>query len=261
MRQHVREEIYDLVRSKLISKIINYSPESEHKPFFTSIFSDARIVSASLVHSFYTSFGMSLYEQIALIIARGAGYRAERQYILKGDIDLRTSQLIDEMWEHAKSEGSYSKLYEIEKIRNSIYPARDIQQHSDSIIDVFLEIPSDPHPIEYYIDVKTVKPNKENFQSFKRKLLRWIGYRLSVERGANVHSCIAIPYNPYHPNPYLQSMRGGVGKSLDGEYDILVQDGFWNLVGGNETTYIELLGIFEDVGREISQLIDERFGR
>ena len=56
-------------------------------------------------------------------------------------------------------------------------------------------------------------------------------------------------------------MRGGVGKSLDGEYDILVQDGFWNLVGGNETTYIELLGIFEDVGREISQLIDERFGR
>lgn len=255
MNTTVRSQIKSLIRGKLITKIENYSPDSDHKPFFTSLFSEEKIVSASLIHSFYTSFGMSIYEQLAVLLSQGAGYHAERQHILVGDIDLRTEQLIDTMWEESKNVGCKNKLEQIEQIRSSIYPARSASQHNDSIVDLFIRTPNNQ---EYYIDIKTVKPNKEAFHSFKRKLLRWAGYRFSMNRDAQIGTYIAIPYNPYHPTSYLDGMR--FGKCMDAHHDILAQEQFWNLVGGENTTYTELLNIFQEIGQELSQQIQERFG-
>jgi hypothetical protein len=110
--------------------------------------------------------------------------------------------------------------------------------------------------MEYYIDIKTVKPNKEAFESYKRKLLRWVGYRLSIDRDAQLGTYIAIPYNPYHPTPYLDGMN--FGQCMDSEHDILVQENFWNLLGGDNTTYIELLEIFRQVGDELRDRLNER---
>ena len=90
MNPKVRTQIHKLIRDKLVSKVENYKPESEHKPFFTAIFSEDKVLTASLVHSFYTTFGMSIYEQLAIMLAKSAGYHVERQYKLEGDIDLRT---------------------------------------------------------------------------------------------------------------------------------------------------------------------------
>lgn len=250
----VRQAIYELVYSKLSAKIEGYSPESEHKPFFTRIFSNEMVLTHSIVQSFYTSFGMSIYEQMAEMLAQSAGYEVHRQYRLEGDIDLRTSQLIDEMWEHDKEHGSSDKLDQIERIRESIYQARRAEVHHDSVVDVYIHRPDG---WEFYIDIKTVKPNKENFESFKRKLLRWVGYRLSTNRDAQLVTAIAVPYNPFHPRPYAQSMRHG--KSLDGTNDILVQEQFWNLIGGSDTTYDELLDIFTQVGNNIRHQINAMF--
>ncbi|MFS0918557.1 TdeIII family type II restriction endonuclease [Brevibacillus sp. 179-C 1.1 NHS] len=255
MNPKVRTQIHKLIRDKLVSKVENYKPESEHKPFFTAIFSEDKVLTASLVHSFYTTFGMSIYEQLAIMLAKSAGYHVERQYKLEGDIDLRTSNLIDEMWEHDKTHGSADKLEELEKIRASIYPARDVQVQIDSVVDIFIKKPSGE---EYYIDVKTVKPNKGEFEYHKRKLLRWAGYRYSVDRQANVSTYLAIPYNPFHPEPYITKMWGKA-KCMDANHDLLVQDDFWNLVGGSDTTYDNLLDIFRQVGRELSQLINSKF--
>ncbi len=47
------------------------------------------------------------------------------------------------------------------------------------------------------------------YQLVYGKLLLWTGYRLSVDREAKVNTCIAVPYNPYHQNPYLDHLRGG----------------------------------------------------
>ena len=71
MNTTVSNQVRNLVRQKLITKIENYSPDSEHKPFFTSLFSEEKIVTASLIHSFYTSFGMSIYEQLVVMLAHG----------------------------------------------------------------------------------------------------------------------------------------------------------------------------------------------
>ncbi|HHK5559598.1 hypothetical protein CN975_16480 [Bacillus cereus] len=254
MDEGVKKQIYQLVYKKLSTKIESYRPESEHKPFFSRIFSNEMIVTHSLIQSFYTSFGMSIYEQMAEMLAYSAGYEVHRQYRLEGDIDLRTAQFIDEIWEHDKTYGSGNKLNQIEQIRENIYPARSPVVHNDSVVDIFIKRPDG---WEFYIDIKTVKPNKENFQSFKRKLLRWVGYRLSVNPSAKLVTAIAIPYNPFHPTPYSQGMRHG--QSLDANYDILVQEQFWNLVGGSDTTYIELLEIFTSVGNELRNQVEEMF--
>lgn len=256
MDEDVRQQIYRLVFNKLSAKIEGYSPESEHKPFFTRIFSNGMVLTHSLVQSFYTSFGMSIYEQIAVMLARSVGYVAERQYRLEGDIDLRTSQLIDEMWEHDKVHGSFDKPGEIRRIRESIYPARRAEVQHHSVVDLFIKRPDDE---EFYIDIKTVKPNLGELESFKRKLLLWVGYRLSTDRKAKVNTCIAVPYNPFHPNSYLDNLRGGMGKVLDAQNDILVQEVFWNLVGGSDSTYDELLDIFSQVGDDIRSRLDAMF--
>lgn len=255
MNPAVRQDIVNLVRDKLVTKIENYEPESEHKPFFTAVFSEEKVLTASLVHSFYTSFGMSIYEQLAIMLADAAGYHVERQYVLRGDIDLGTTHLIDEMWEYDKLNGSQDKLEELERIRESIYPARKAEAHNDSVVDIFIKKPNEE---EYYIDIKTVKPNKEAFESHKRKLLRWAGYRFSTDVNANISTLLAIPYNPFHPEEYLTRMWGKA-KCIDKKNDILVQEDFWNLVGGSDTTYDELIGIFKEIGNEISVLIDKKF--
>ena len=195
--------IRNLIKEKLVKKVENYNPESEHKPFFTAIFSEDKVLTASLIHSFYTTFGMSIYEQMAIILAETAGYHIERQYKLLGDIDLGTANLIDNLWERDKTNGSGDKLEELQQIRESIYPARQIQVQNDSVVDLFIKKPTGE---EFYIDVKTVKPNKGEFEYHKRKLLRWAGYRFSVNRDANVSTFLAIPYNPFHPVPYITKM-------------------------------------------------------
>lgn len=54
----------------------------------------------------------------------------------------------------------------------------------------------------YLFDLKAAKPNAGGFKEFKRTLLEWIAATLATNPTANVQSLIAIPYNPYEPQPY-----------------------------------------------------------
>ncbi len=50
----------------------------------------------SFIHSMNTTLGMSIWEQIAKILAKGAGMEVKRQYKLLGEIDKPTEALIDD---------------------------------------------------------------------------------------------------------------------------------------------------------------------
>ncbi|MFN3605456.1 MAG: TdeIII family type II restriction endonuclease [Leptonema sp. (in: bacteria)] len=63
-----------------------------------------------------TTFGMSIWEQVAVILAKDAGYHAERQYRLLGEIDEDTEKVINEIhYQLRKGEVSTNKKDEIEK--------------------------------------------------------------------------------------------------------------------------------------------------
>jgi type II restriction enzyme len=109
----------------------------------------------------------------------------------------------------------------------------------------------------YLFDLKTAKPNAGGFKEFKRTLLEWIAATLAVEPTANVQSLIAIPYNPYEPQQYNRwTMRG----MLDLSNELKVANEFWDFIGG-VGAYQDLLDIFERIGIELRQEIDDYFAK
>jgi len=253
MKSEVRAELKGLLVSSIQDKIRRYNPETESKPFFEAIFSKRAVNIASLIQSFYTSFGTSIYEQMAVLLARkNARYVAERQYVLLGKIDAKTETMINNIHlEILKTQAPGSKEKQIEQIRNTIalgVPERD----PESIVDVFVKTPSGQ---EFYFDVTSVKPNIKEFRTLKKKLLRWVALRLSMEKSAKVNTALAIPYNPYDPEPYAR----WTAVNLFNEGELLVGADFWNFIAGEEV-YEELLNIFREVGKELRPMIDKAVG-
>lgn len=249
MKMGVKSEIKSLLISSIKEKIRRYNPETQSKPFFEAIFSKRTVKLASLIQSFYTSFGTSIYEQIVVLLARkNAGYTAERQHVLLGRIDPNTETLINTLHlEILKSKTPGSKQKQIKQIRNSIRPgSRD--RDPDSIVDISVKTSSGQ---EFYFDVTSVKPNIKEFRTLKKKLLRWVALRLSIDKSAKVNTALAIPYNPYHPKPYAR----WTSANLFDAGELLVGANFWNFVAAEEV-YEELLDTFREVGRELRPLID-----
>lgn len=247
-----KDEIFGLLVDAIEKKLEKYSPETSYMPFHEALLGEDWVKIFSILQSINTTLGMSIWEQIAVILAQGAGYHAERQYKLKGCIDENTNNLITKIHEGLR-EGKRDpdKYREIEEIRNSIIPCPKPRVHPDSTVDVFIRTNDG---VEYYIDITTVKPNKKEFVALKRKLLTWTALRLSQDRDANVFTAIAIPYNPYYPEPYDRWTLGNLYDMKRKE--VLVGKDFWDLVGGREGVYEELLGVFEKAGAYLRKRVD-----
>ncbi|MEW6408546.1 MAG: TdeIII family type II restriction endonuclease [Nitrospirota bacterium] len=169
-----------------------------------------------------------------------------------GEVDEDTEKLISDIhYKLRKDEITADKIGEVEQIRRKIKKGQ-AKVDPDSIVDLFVKFKD----IENYFDITSVKPNMKEFVALKLKLLRWIALRLSQERKAKVFTRLAIPYNPYHPEPYERW-------TLKGLYDlenmeILVGEEFWNFVASGDI-YEELLDIFQKVGEELRGEIDKKF--
>ncbi|GHT37963.1 hypothetical protein FACS189427_11640 [Planctomycetales bacterium] len=80
---------------------------------------------------------------------------------------------------------------------------------------------------------------------------------MTQNKNAQVNTLIAIPYNPYEPEPYQRWTMKGM---LDLPQELKVAEEFWDFLGG-EGTYQELLDCFEQAGIELRPEIDDYFGR
>lgn len=247
MKQSTRDTIYSLIKSSILRKIEKYKSETDYRPFFQAIFNDRTIRLASIVQSVYTTFGMSIYEQVALILAREAGFFAERQYQLLGSINSETRILIGELCDKSISQ-CVPKTEEIELIRKVVTPGDAIKM-PNSTVDLFLCNDSEH---EYFIDVTTVKLNKKGARALREKMLTWAAMRFSQNPSAQLETFIGIPYNPYFPENYRRSF---VVSNCHNE-EVLVQNDFWSLVAGYDV-FDDLLGIFREVGVEIEPEISK----
>ena len=86
-------------------------------------------------------------------------------------------------------------------------------------------------------------------------MLEWVAIKLAQDPRADVKSCIAIPYNPYEPEPYQRWTMKGM---LDLKEELKVAEEFWDFLGG-QGAYNELLNCFERVGIELRPEIDSYF--
>ncbi|MBI3583349.1 MAG: TdeIII family type II restriction endonuclease [Nitrospinae bacterium] len=72
-----------------------------------------------------------------------------------------------------------------------------------------------------------------------------------------MNTLVAIPYNPYEPQPYERWTLKGM---LDLDNELKVAEEFWDFLGG-KGAYNELLDCFENAGIELRPEIDEYFAK
>ncbi|HIE41136.1 MAG TPA: TdeIII family type II restriction endonuclease [Candidatus Aenigmarchaeota archaeon] len=246
-------EILETLITTVREKLRKYKPETIHMPFHYRLLGKDRYAMFSFIQSMNTTFGISIWEQVAVILARGAGNYAERQFELLGEIDDDTEKLIRDIhYRLRKGEALANKFQEIEQIRNKVKKGEP-KRNPDSVVDLFVKIGNK----ENYFDITSAKPNMKEFVALKLKLLRWTALRLSQDKNIKVMTRLAIPYNPYHPEPYERW-------TLQGLYDlnvkeILVGEEFWNFIA-NGKVHEDLLNIFQKAGEELREEIDRKFG-
>jgi hypothetical protein len=245
-------EIEEILKNSLRHKFKNYKPEPASMPFHVRLLGRDRLALFSFIHSLNTNFGTSIFEPVALAIARTNFKHAQSQVIAGDTISEYAHKEIQKIIDNlTTAQSSPDKSAEIEALRKVCQKGK-MQKVNLTRVDTFLESKTGEL---FLFDIKTAKPNIGSFKEFKRTLLEWAAAILAKKPDVKINTLIAIPYNPYEPKPYSRwTIRG----MLDLNYELKVADEFWNFLAGKKI-YNELLDCFERVGIELRPEIDEYF--
>jgi len=246
---HIRQ----VIKTCLQSKFQHYKPESNNMPFHYRLLGKDRMALYSFIQSLNTTFGISIFEPVAVELAKNRFKKVTAQYIVGNTINNECQQNIQKIMNALTIGNTPNKQNEIELLRKSIGSDKKNELRTVKA-DLFLE--SKDGEI-FLFDLKTAKPNISNFKDFKRTLLEWAGIVLTQNPTAKVNTLIAIPYNPYEPKPYERWTLKGM---IDLESELKVAEEFWDFLGGNGA-YEDILNCFELAGIEMRNEIDEYFSR
>lgn len=240
------------VRDSLRNKFLNYKPESKNMPFHFRLLGKDRMALYSFIQSLNTTFGTSIFEPVAVTLAKTRFQTAEAQHVTGNQISQGAQNVIQNIINDLSADKKdANKREEIERIREVCRKGK-MNTLSTVKADLFAQ---DKNSAVYLFDLKTAKPNISNFKDFKRTLLEWCAIKLAQNPEVDVMSFIAIPYNPYEPEPYQRWTLKGM---FDLDQELKVADEFWNFLGG-KGAYEEILNCFERVGIELRPEIDGYF--
>ncbi len=248
------EAIKEILRTALRNKFSHYNPESGAMPFHTRLLGADRLALYSFIHSLCTNFGTSIFEPVALALGQGTFAECKKQFTPNDKISRQAQRVIQDIIDGLNVAATIpAKLEEIERIR-AVCQVGEMHNIKPTKVDLMLK----SHNGElYFFDIKSAKPNSNEFKQFKRTLLEWVAVTLAENPQAKISTGIAIPYNPYAPESYARwTMRG----MLDLQEELKVAEEFWDFLAG-VGTYQSLLDCFEQVGIEMRSEIDEYFAR
>ncbi|MGB4666219.1 MAG: TdeIII family type II restriction endonuclease [Bacteroidales bacterium] len=246
-KQNIEETIINCLRNKFK----NYKPESSNMPFHYRLLGKDRMALYSFIQSLNTTFGSSIFEPVAIALAKNKFAKAQSQYFVGDKISEGCQKTIQDIMNNLTVGIPPNKTAEIELIRKSVNIGK-INNIKTVKADLFLE---DAKGVQYLFDLKTAKPNISNFKDFKRTLLEWVGIVLTKNPNLKINTLIAIPYNPYDPQPYERWTIKGM---LDDKYELMVGKEFWDFLGG-DGAYEDILNCFESAGIKMRPEIDEYF--
>lgn len=252
MDKDKRDYIKSVITTCLREKFQNYVPKDNVMPFHWRLLGRDRMELYSFIQSLLTTFGTSIFEPVAAALAKEKFTHVETQYIVGSDIYSDCQHCIQTIVNELTISAKPNKSEELKRLRASLSGKKNKLKPIRA--DLFVETSSRE---KYLFDLKTAKPNKGDFQKFKQTLLEWAGIVYTRDNSARVHTLIAIPYNPYEPNPYQFWTMAGM---LDRKEDFAVADEFWDFLGGTGS-YNELLDCFEQAGIEMRDEIDTYFAR
>lgn len=247
-----KNQIQNVISNCLRSKFKNYIPQNNYMPFHLRLLGKDRMALYSFIQSLLTTFGTSIFEPVAAALAKTKFARVETQFVVGDSIFSNCQQCVQATINKLTITPKPDKIKELKNLNRSL--SGTINKLKPAKIDLFVETESGE---QYLFDLKTVKPNKGDFQKYKQTLLEWAGIAYTNDKNAKVHTLIAIPYNPYEPKPYQFWTLAGM---LDLEEELMVGDTFWDFLGG-KGVYNKLLDCFENAGMELRPEIDEYFAK
>lgn len=245
-----KENIIKIICSAIETKLVNYKPESHHMPFHHHLLGHDRMALFSFVQSLNTTFGVSIFEPVAKELAKDIFEVVETQYKLSQVISDDAQQAINDVM-NKLSVGAEMTRKEIDKIILPKSLTNKTNILKTARVDIFLKNKKNV----YLIDLKTVKPNASNFMQYKRQLLEWASIYHQQDRTRQPSSFIALPYNPYHPEPYKRWTMKGM---IDLQDEIKIAEEFWNFLAG-ENIYENLLDCFLESGKILRPALDRKF--
>ena len=279
-----KESIENIIQESLRNKLQKYNPEPSYTPFHTSLLGKDRMALYSFIRSMSTNFDTTIIENVAKEIASDVFDTVELQLdipvqfqntshiIPSGSADIRRMKRI-----HQQDSAVFSRKAQdaITQIMHSLIRATARPNHAAEVaqiskfaqsqngnpvakklrkVDIFL---SKGNQV-FMIDLKSVKPNISGFEKHKQDMLEWVAAILYKDLGAVVRTIIAMPYNPYYPEPYMRWTLGGMLETRN-QSQLMVGEEFWNFLAGGEEIYQDLLTCFENVGLRMRDEIDDYF--
>ncbi|MEO1927245.1 MAG: TdeIII family type II restriction endonuclease [Nautiliaceae bacterium] len=251
MNQYAK--IKNLLKEVIKKKFKDYETTKEpaYMPFHIALLGKDKLALYQFIHSLNTNFGTTIFEPVAIELAKNNFDKVDRQLKIETEISEETLKEIDIIIDELNiASKKPNKSEEIERIKKKLFIG---EKRKVKLTRVDLYCQRDNKA--YLFDIKTAKPNKGSFLEFKRTLLKWAAAILTINPNLDVYTIIAIPYNPYYPKPYSRWTMAGM---LDLENELLVAEEFWDFLGGNGS-YDKLLKTFEQVGTEMREEIDEFF--
>ena len=243
LNQKQKQEIQFLLEKKIDNKLKKYMRESTSMPFLSRLVQDSEKVAAySFIHSIATTLGMSIYEDVSVLIAKETATECFRNYGIGGVLSKEQKSAISSIIAELRNgERKANIKIEIKELLKASAEGGTYHKEGNKVDFYMLRDCK-----EYYFEIKTVKPSIDVFTKSKTKLLEWI-----ARKRKNVNVFLAFPYNPYAPEPYT---RFTIQNMMDHPNDFLVGEEYWNFIGG-KNTYKQLLEVFDMVGKNYKNKI------
>ncbi len=190
----IKERIKECIRAKFQS----YKPETSNMPFHHRLLGKDRMALYSFMHSLNTTFGISIYEPVAIALASEKFRVAKSQVKPFDTVSSEAQRQIQTIMNGLiRAERGPNKSVKI-KIKK-VCSVGSLNRVKLTTVDIWLE---NYEGELFLIDMKTVKPNIGSFKEYKRTLLEWVAAELLRNSDGKINTMIGIPYNPYEPEPY-----------------------------------------------------------
>lgn len=247
-----KKEIKTYLMAKIREKLAGYNPETNSMPFHFRLLGKDRMALFSFIHSVNTTLGTSIFEKVGQMIALPHSTETKDQYKdFEGFISSEAVLKIDSIMRDLRSTiRKPDKDKEVKEIL-SVAQKGNMGKKMKKRVDLYVV---DKTGTENYFELKSAKPNINEFTGIKKQLLDWVAMRGSVDPKVKIKTIVAIPYNPYEPLPYERWTLQGL---FDLKTEVLVGEEFWDMLGG-KNTYEDLLNVFEESGKELYSEIDAK---
>ena len=148
-------QIRELLSTKIENKLKRYDRETTSMPFLARLIQDnEKLAAYSFIHSMATTLGMSIYEDVSVIIASGNCEECYRNYGVGGVLSKEQKTVINRIITELRNK---QRKADIESEKKEILKASTTNgnfQKSGNIADFYMKRDNK----EYYFEIKTVKP-------------------------------------------------------------------------------------------------------